>query len=224
MTRHGNDALNVMKLMSMKKFTGPAAVSALSILLMLLFVLSPAPALAQDGGAIQQGEAGQETNAQTRDVITRLNLTADQIERIKAIREQNKEERQAIALHVRQAQRALEQAIYFDNADEATVEQRSRELAAAQAEATRMRALTELNIRRVLTPEQLNTLRSLRQQARAAEREKRLQKREERLMGQPLRPDRLNRRQNAPLPDGGPAKPASIPRERPALKPQGRRR
>jgi hypothetical protein len=49
------------------------------------------------------------------------------------------------------------------------IEERAREVGAAQAAVARMRAVTELKIRRVMTPEQLNTLRTMRAQARAAE-------------------------------------------------------
>lgn len=54
------------------------------------------------------------------------------------------------------AQRVLDETIYGkDTVDDAIVEQRARELAAAQAEFARTRALTDLKIRRVLTQEQV---------------------------------------------------------------------
>ena len=109
-----------------------------------------------------------------RGLRERLNLLPDQIEQIKAIREQNREQWRAARQRAHQAQRALDEAIYSDNADEALIETRTREVADAQTAMVRMRALTELKIRRILTPEQLNTLRALRQQ-RAAERERRMQ-------------------------------------------------
>jgi hypothetical protein len=62
------------------------------------------------------------------------------------------------------AQRALDQAIYSDTVNEVEIEQRARDLAAAQSAEVRLRAMTELNIRRVLTAEQLNTFRMIRQQ------------------------------------------------------------
>jgi Spy/CpxP family protein refolding chaperone len=139
-----------------------------------------------------QGEGAQEPGEpldRPRDLIRELNLTPEQVGRIRAIHEQNKETRQAVQRRLRQAQGALDRAIYFENADENVIEERVRELAMAQAEAMRMRALTELSIRRVLTGEQLNTLRLLRRQARLAERERRQQ----RLENQPPARDRLDR-------------------------------
>ncbi|MEO8434114.1 MAG: Spy/CpxP family protein refolding chaperone [Pyrinomonadaceae bacterium] len=99
------------------------------------------------------------------DPIRQLNLTAEQVEKIRAIREQNKDERFMVNQRLRQAQRAMDEAVDADNSSEALIEQRARVLAEAQAAATRMRAITEVRIRRILTPEQLAKLRMLRQQA-----------------------------------------------------------
>jgi len=99
-------------------------------------------------------------------------LTPEQRQKIRIIREQTKNERAAINQQLRQSNLALQQALDADNPDEAIVELRLRDAAAAQAAATRMRVLTELRIRRVLTPEQVNTWRSLLQQAVQARRER----------------------------------------------------
>lgn len=93
-----------------------------------------------------------------------LNLSEDQMARIRQIRQQNMPEAQAIRRRVRQAQRALDQAIYADNSSEGEIEQRARALIEAQAAEVRMRASVELSIRRVLTPEQLNIFRRVRQE------------------------------------------------------------
>lgn len=126
------------------------------------------------------------------DPILQLNLTPDQVEKIRAIRQQNKDERFALTQRLRRAQRALDDAIQADNSSEALIDQRARELAEVQATATRMRAITETRIRRVLTPDQLDKLRTLRQQA--------LNSREERRQGNndQMRPrDGLQRRRDA---------------------------
>lgn len=106
------------------------------------------------------------------DPIRQLNLTPEQREQIRAIRESNKIERAAIGQRVREANQALEEALDSDEPDEAVVEQRMRDLGAAQSAAMRMRILTEVRIRRVLTREQLVILRGLRLQARRTERER----------------------------------------------------
>ena len=123
------------------------------------------------------------------DPIRQLNLTPDQVTKIRAIREQNKDERFTANQRLRQAQRAMDEAINIDNPSEALVEQRARELAEAQTAITRMRALTEVRIRRILTPEQLTKLRILRQQALTNRRNQDNQ-------GQLRQEERLQRRQN----------------------------
>ncbi|MCA1658022.1 MAG: Spy/CpxP family protein refolding chaperone [Verrucomicrobiaceae bacterium] len=132
------------------------------------------------------------------DPIRQLNLTAEQVGQIRVIREQNKDERFRVNQRLRQAQRAMDEAINADNPSETLIEQRARELAEAQTAAIRMRALTEVRIRRFLTPEQLAKLRMLRQQA--------LNLREQRLNPEnqdQLRPrQRLQRRQNGNQRDG----------------------
>jgi Spy/CpxP family protein refolding chaperone len=108
------------------------------------------------------------------DPIRELNLTPQQREQIRTIRQQNQTERAAINERVRETNRALEALLDSDNPDETAVEERMRELSAAQAAAMRMRILTEVRIRRVLTPEQRNLLRALRQQANQLRRERQL--------------------------------------------------
>jgi len=112
---------------------------------------------AQDG----PGEPG---GPSPQDPITQLRLTPEQRQRIRAIREQNKEQRAAINQRLRESNFALEQALDADNPNEAEIEQRLRDVATAQAASTRMRVMTELSIRRVLTTEQLAVWRVLRQQ------------------------------------------------------------
>ncbi|HJQ33445.1 MAG TPA: Spy/CpxP family protein refolding chaperone [Pyrinomonadaceae bacterium] len=116
-----------------------------------------APQAVQQEGARQHG-AG---NA----LMKRLNLTPEQRERLREIRRQRETEARELTRRVRLARRALDEAIYADTVDEALVEQRTRALSEAQAAALRLRASTELQVRSVLTPEQLRTFRQLRRQA-----------------------------------------------------------
>ena len=123
-------------------------------------------------GAHQQQQPDSQQRPPGDDPIRELNLSAEQRERIRAIREQLREERAAVNHRLRETNRTLEEALDADNPDEATVEQRLRDVAAAQAASMRMRVLSEVRIRRVLTPEQLAILRSLRRNARGFRRER----------------------------------------------------
>lgn len=145
----------------------------------------PPPARAGDGG-----------------LLMRLNLTPEQRGRLRQIRRQSEPEARALGRRLREARRALDEAVYSDHVDESVVEQRTRELAEAQAAVVRLRAQTELRVRRVLTPEQLQTFRGLRQEAL---RQRLLQRRRD---PEARRADRRNRRLRRALPPPeGPERP-----------------
>jgi Spy/CpxP family protein refolding chaperone len=114
-------------------------------------------------------------SAQNGDLMSQLNLTPDQVEKIKAIREEQKEERKLVNRRLQAARRALDESIYLNDSDDATVTARAKELADAQADALRLQSIGELRVRRVLTPEQLSTFRELRRLARLAQAERRRQ-------------------------------------------------
>ena len=99
-----------------------------------------------------------------------LNLTPDQIQRIRSINAELKDQRQAAIQHLRQAQHALTEAIESPTPNEALIDQRSHEVADAQAATIRLRSLTEARILQVLTPEQRVRLREMRQRNQALRR------------------------------------------------------
>lgn len=99
-----------------------------------------------------------------------LNLTPDQIQKIRTINAELKEQRQAAIQRLRQAQRALNEAIESQTPNEALIDQRSQEVAEAQAATIRIRSLTEARVLQVLTPEQRIRLREMRQRNQALRR------------------------------------------------------
>ena len=147
--------------------------------MMLLTVLafSTVPSVLGQAGQQASQQPGQTAEPQQRaiggDPIQQLNLTPEQREQIRSIRENNKTERLAINSQLREANQALNEALNSENPDEALVEKRLGDLASAQAAAARMRVLTEIRIRRVLTKEQRTTLRTLQAQALENRREQR---------------------------------------------------
>jgi Spy/CpxP family protein refolding chaperone len=132
----------------------------------LLLLLLPlcATARAQDDPPARQQATPQQQPARALKLMQRLNLSREQRQQLREIRSQSEPEVRAQTRHVRLARRALDEAIYADTIDDALIEQRAREFSAAQAALTRLRAATELKIRRVLTEEQLRLFRDLRQQ------------------------------------------------------------
>ena len=149
------------------------------LLLVLLFAAIAVMALPEYAQAQQPPVEGQQAPA-GGDPIRDLNLTAEQRERIRAIREEMRDERAAINERLREANRRLEEMLDSDNPNEAVVERHLRDVAEAQAASLRMRVQTERRVRSVLTAEQLATLRALRQNLRDARRDRQLENNERR--------------------------------------------
>lgn len=178
----------------MKKLFNRRGAARALMLFLLLLPLSISQGFAQTPDEAAPADAAQ--GNQDANWVTVLDLTPEQVTRIRAIRQQNRVEWQAAKQRVNQAQRALDQAIYSDDASEAVIDERAREVAEAQAAEVRLRARTELGIRRVLTPQQLNTFRTIRQQRiREAQMNRRMENADQR---RPLRNRRLENGINPP--------------------------
>lgn len=104
-----------------------------------------------------------------------LNLSPDQIQKIRSINAELKEQKQAANQRLRQTQRALAEAIESPTPNEALIDQRSRDVAEAQATTIRLRSLTEARILQVMTPEQRIRLREMRQRNQALRRQNKQQ-------------------------------------------------
>ncbi|MCA1632637.1 MAG: Spy/CpxP family protein refolding chaperone [Acidobacteria bacterium] len=182
-----------------KSHAAANAAGMLLLLLLLLFPLAPsARAQGQDAapepqeGSTQPGRPGRGG----ANLLLQLNLTPEQLTQLRDIRAQSEQQARALTRRLNMARRALDEAIYADDLNETLIEDRARELAAAQAALVRLRAQTELRVRRVLTAGQLQSFRDLRQSARLRQRE---QRRLERGFRQRPRPgDRPALRPNAP--------------------------
>lgn len=96
------------------------------------------------------------------DLLRELGLSTDQLQQIRRINLERKPLMDAAAQRLREANRNLDMAIYADNLDENEVQLRLREFQTAQAEISRLRFVGELQIRHVLTPDQLVKFRDLR--------------------------------------------------------------
>jgi Spy/CpxP family protein refolding chaperone len=147
----------------------------LSLCAALLFTCAAraSASVAQDGADAQEESAADDGRTTRRGEAARgrldwqreLNLTPEQLAQIREIRRQADRDIRATARRLNEARRALDEAIYAESSDERLIERRAQELASAQAEMTRLRAMTELKVRRVLTDEQLKTFRELRRAA-----------------------------------------------------------
>ena len=129
-------------------------------------------------GALAQ-EAQPTSDEQRPNLLQQLGLTPDQARQIRQINQARKPMIDEAQGRVREANMALDKAIYADNVDESEVQARIADLQKAQAEVARIRFTNELAIRRVLTAEQLGRFRDLRQQFAARTREEIKERREQ---------------------------------------------
>jgi Spy/CpxP family protein refolding chaperone len=134
----------------------------------LIYLAPYQKVLAQEEGAKSADATvtGQTTSPPNRlQLFQALNLTREQQKQIRLIRRDVMPQLRIANQRVQQARESLDRAIYIEDANEALIEQRVQELSEAQKEAIRLRSLIELRIRRILTPDQLVTLRNLREKA-----------------------------------------------------------
>src|SRR5215210_2151938 len=105
-----------------------------ALLFGLALLLLPAAAVAQEQDEQEaQQQASPQNPERAANLVQRLNLTREQRLRLREVRDQSAAELRAHTRRVRLARRALDEAIYADTVDQALVEQRSRELSAAQS-------------------------------------------------------------------------------------------
>ncbi|HWS85742.1 MAG TPA: Spy/CpxP family protein refolding chaperone [Pyrinomonadaceae bacterium] len=149
---------------ALKNFFTAGRLALFGLALLLFPLCASAGAQEQEEPEAQQ-QASPQNPALALNLMQRLSLTPEQRRQLREIRRQREPGQRDLARRLRLARRALDEAIYADAADEALVEQRARELAVLQNLLAHHRALTELQVRRVLTPEQLRLFRSLRQEA-----------------------------------------------------------
>src|SRR2546421_2286593 len=157
----------------MKTLPGKSLVAVSCGFAFALFTLSPHAATPQQPAQQREGAAVQSNPNDTVTLLGQLNLSQEQIGQMRAIQSESVPQARELTRRLNQARRALDEAIYSDTVDESLIEQRARDVADAQAALVRLRAQTELRVRRVLTPEQLQTFRNLHQQAQVQRQEQR---------------------------------------------------
>ena len=101
--------------------------------------------------------------ARRPNLLQELNLSREQIQQIRRINQARKPLMQEAQMRFRQANRALDEAIYSDSPNEADIQARMKDVQLAQAEVIKIRTQSEYAIRKVLTPEQLVKFRELRE-------------------------------------------------------------
>lgn len=177
-----------LRRMKMLKFT-------ILIFVGWLAAVSLPPVKAQDAALEGAPQQNLQPPRPRPNLLRELNLTGEQLQQIRRLNVERRARMDEAQRRLRVAQRGLDQAIYADAFDDREIEARLGEVHAAQANVVRLRARTELEVRKVLTPEQLIRFRELRQRF-AENREAFQNRRQNRLRN--LQPDPPNRLFNRP--------------------------
>ena len=137
------------------------------VVICMLIALSTLGVAAQDG---PPSEEASQFAPQRPNLLENLGLNQDQIRQIRIMNRDRKPVMEAAQQRLRESNRALDEAIYSDRLDESEIQARLLAFQAAQAEVSRIRFQSEVELRKILTPEQLTKFRQLRSRlARARE-------------------------------------------------------
>ncbi|MEQ1763238.1 MAG: periplasmic heavy metal sensor [Pyrinomonadaceae bacterium] len=145
------------------------------IFLIVSLVIFSGGVLAQDGPPPPQNASQFDGQEPRPNLLENLGLSRDQIRQIRIMNRDRKPAMEAAQHRLRETNRALDMSIYGDALDENAVQARLKEFQQAQGEVARIRFQSELELRKILTPEQLVRFRGLR--ARLAEARQNVQQR-----------------------------------------------
>ena len=179
-----------------------------SLLLIAVIGLMAISAFAQDGpppddrkmGPPPDGQ-GPPPNGRPGDrgqLLRELGLSREQFQQIRRMNAERKPVMEAAHRRLNEANRMLDEAIYADTLNEQDIEARMKEVQAAQAEMVKLRFMNELQVRKILTPEQLVKFRELREKFERM-RENFKQRMEDRRQNPPVNNQNLRPPGNRPI-------------------------
>lgn len=134
------------------------------VFFLAVVLFTAASVLAQEGPEPQGGQdQPRRQNNPGVNILRQLGLNREQMQQVRQINVRRQPLMDAAQRRFRQANRRLDESIYADQLVEAEVQERIKEVQLSQAELIRLRSMSELSIRKILTPDQLNKFRRLRQ-------------------------------------------------------------
>ena len=137
----------------------------LSILTFAAALLFATPALAQNDplseGAPQERRVADEGRP---NLLRELGVSSEHLQEIRRMNQARRPLMEDATRKLREANRALDMAIYADSLNETDVTARLKEFQLAQAEVAKLRFQGELELRKILSSEQLSKFRALREQ------------------------------------------------------------
>ena len=150
------------------KINAPFISLAVSLLLACAFASTQAQTMPQQ---TQTQDPTTTQTTQAPNLQAELGLTPEQIQKWRALNQELGPQELAGTQKVRQARRALADAMESQNPNEEVIKQRARELADAQSAMTQLQALRQARVLQMLTPEQRVKLREIRARNQAQRRQ-----------------------------------------------------
>ena len=144
----------------------------------------------------QTQDATQTQTTQAPNLQAELGLTPDQIQKWRALNQELRPQEVAGVMRVRQAKRALDEAMEAQNPNEDVIKQRAKELADAQSAKTQLEALRQARVLQILTPDQRIKLKEIRERNQAVRRAN--QQQPQNVNGLNQRQQQRLKRQNSP--------------------------
>jgi len=142
----------------------------LILLLTIVFILACALVSVQAQTSTQQPQTPDATETQTTqapNLQTQLGLTPDQIQKWRALNQELRPQEVAGNLKVREAKRALSEAMEAPTPNEDLIKQRAKEFADAQSAMTQLQVLRQARVLQILTPEQRVKLKEIKEKIQA---------------------------------------------------------
>lgn len=155
------------------------------IIVACLLIFSAVFVNAQD---VQDRPNNERPNIQPRRLLEQLGLSREQIQQIRRINQEKQPLMKAAQEKLREANRALDLAVYAETSNEEEVKNRLKDVQTAHAEVLRIRTVMEFEVRKVLTAEQLAKFLDLREEL--------MQRMEERKQQNENRPNQQRNNQN----------------------------
>lgn len=141
----------------------------LILLLTIIFILAGMLVSVQAQTATQPPPTQEPTQTQTTqapNLQAELGLTPDQIQKWRALNQELRPQEIAGNMKVREAKRALADAMEAPTPNEDLIKQRAKELADAQSTMTQLQALRQARVLQILSPEQRVKLRDIQKKIR----------------------------------------------------------
>ncbi len=134
------------------------------VFFLAVVLFTSASVLAQEATVPQGGQdQARRQNNPGANILRQLGLSREQMQQIRQFNVRRQPMMDAAQRRFREANRRLDESIYADQLVETEVQERIKEVQLSQAELIRLRSMSELSIRKILTPDQLNKFRRLRQ-------------------------------------------------------------